>query len=141
MKALAPILLALLSACTTSSAIMLGKARPPQKVEDVKVFIRPPEKFESIALVTAFSNAAVSRDGSREKVIEELRRKAGVLGANGVILVLGERDTGPTTGTYIPGARKGAPGVFIGGGSTINVEMQAEAIFVQEQQDPIPDSE
>ena len=74
-----------LAGCTTSSAIMTGQARAAKPASDVRVYLRPPAKFESIALVSAMSNAAVSRDGSREKAVAELQRKAGELGANKII--------------------------------------------------------
>ena len=121
-----------LAGCTTSSAIMTGQARDARPASDVRVYLRPPARFESIALVSAMSNAAVSRGGSREKAVSELQRKAGELGANGILL--NPTETGQSTtssGVFIPGATPGAPGVYVGGGgSGITVEMQAEAIFV-----------
>ncbi len=126
---------ALLTGCTMSSAIMTGQTRAARQAADVKVYLRPPAQFESIALVTAMSNAAVSRDGSRENVVAELRKKAGELGANGILL--NPTETGGSTtasGVFIPGATKGAPGVFVGGGGAgLTVEMQAEAIYVTGQ--------
>ena len=82
------------------------------------------------------SNAAVSRDGSREKAVAELQRKAGELGANGILLNPTETGQSTTTsGVFIPGATKGAPGVFVGGGGAgLTVEMQAEAIYVTAEQ-------
>lgn len=125
----------LLAGCTTSSAIMTGQTRAARQAADVKVYLRPPAQFESIALVSAMSNAAVSRDGSRENVVAELRKKAGELGANGILL--NPTETGGSTtasGVFIPGATKGAPGVFVGGGGAgLTVEMQAEAIYVMWQ--------
>ena len=54
-------LVAIITGCTTSSAIMTGQARAAKPASDVRVYLRPPAKFESIALVSAMSNAAVSR--------------------------------------------------------------------------------
>lgn len=134
-KTIAILLAALLAGCTTSSAIMTGQTRAARQAADVKVYLRPPAQFESIALVSAMSNAAVSRDGSRENVVAELRKKAGELGANGILL--NPTETGGSTtasGVFIPGATKGAPGVFVGGGGAgLTVEMQAEAIYVMGQ--------
>ena len=136
-KITSAILLAgVLAGCTTSSAIMTGQARAAKPASDVRVYLRPPAKFESIALVSAMSNAAVSRDGSREKAVAELQRKAGELGANGILLNPTETGQSATTsGVFIPGATKGAPGVFVGGGGAgLTVEMQAEAIYVTAEQ-------
>lgn len=125
-----------LAGCTTSSAIMTGQARTARPASDVRVYLRQPAKFDSIALVSAMSNAAVSRDGSREKAVAELQRKAGELGANGILLNPTETGQSTTTsGVFIPGATKGAPGVFVGGGGAgLTVEMQAEAIYVTAEQ-------
>lgn len=125
-----------LAGCTTSSAIMTGQARAARPASDVRVYLRAPAKFESIALVSAMSNAAVSRDGSREKAVAELQRKAGELGANGILLNPTETSQSTTaSGVFIPGATKGAPGVFVGGGGAgLTVEMQAEAIYVTAEQ-------
>lgn len=133
---LAILLAGTLAGCTTSSAIMTGQARTANPASDVRVYLRPPAKFESIALVSAMSNAAVSRDGSREKAVAELQRKAGELGANGILLNPTETGQSTTTsGVFIPGATKGAPGVFVGGGGAgLTVEMQAEAIYVMGEQ-------
>lgn len=133
---LAILLAGALAGCTTSSAIMTGQARTAKPAADVRVYLRPPAKFESIALVSAMSNAAVSRDGSREKAVAELQRKAGELGANGILLNPTETGQSTTTsGVFIPGATKGAPGVFVGGGGAgLTVEMQAEAIYVTAEQ-------
>lgn len=124
-----------IAGCTTSSAIMTGQARTATPASNVKVYLRPPAQFESIALVTAMSNAAVSRDGSRENVVAELRKKASELGANGILLNPTETGGSTTTsGVFIPGATKGAPGIFVGGGGAgLTVEMQAEAIYVTGQ--------
>ncbi len=120
-----------LAGCTNSSAVMTGDAREPVAASEVKVYLRPPAEFDSIAFVTASSNAALSRGGSREKVVEELKEKAGALGANGIILNTNESNPGPKSATYIPGSTPGAPGFVVGGGNNITVEMQAEAVFVK----------
>ncbi|EKE17372.1 MAG: hypothetical protein ACD_10C00479G0010 [uncultured bacterium] len=122
-----------IAGCTTSSAIMTGQARTATPASEVKVYLRSPAQFESIALVTAMSNAAVSRDGSRENAVAELKKKAGELGANGILLNTNETNPGLQTGVFVPGATRGAPGVFVGGGAGLTVEMQAEAIFVTGQ--------
>lgn len=121
--------------CTSSSAILTGQARQARNPVDVKVYLRAPTQFESIALVSAMSNAAMSRDGSRENVINELKKKAADLGANGILLnPTDTNQSAASSGVFIPGATRGAPGFFVGGSNPgLTVEMQAEAIFVTKE--------
>jgi len=121
----------LITACTTSSVVMTGKARPPIVVEDVQIYLRAPSgKFDSISLIVATSNLTPIRSTNREYAIEELRKKAASLGANGLLLNPNEGSPGPTTGVFVPSASPGGVGMFVGGGSGPMVEFQAEAIYV-----------
>ena len=71
-----------------SSHILVGKARPPISPEQVKVYLRPPAKYEEIALLEASSknSLAVTQQGKTNKAIERLREEAAQLGANGILL-------------------------------------------------------
>ena len=121
----------LATACTTSSVVMTGKARPPIPVEDVQIYLRlPVGKLDSIGLVVATSNLTPIRSANREYAIEELRKKAASLGANGLLLNPNEGSPGPTTGVFVPSASPGGVGMFVGGGSGPMVEFQSEAIYV-----------
>lgn len=110
---------------------MTGKARPPIPIEDVQIYLRPPAgKFDSIGLVVATSNLSPLRSTNREYAIEELRKKAASLGANGLLLNPNEASPGPKTGVFVPSASPGGVGMFVGGGSGPAVEFQSEAIYV-----------
>ncbi len=83
-----------LGACASGSAIVTGNTRTPVAREQVKIYLEPPATFEVIGLVSASSDAGWTEQGSVDYAIEELKKQAGKLGANGVLLVAsGERTT------------------------------------------------
>lgn len=73
--------------------------------------------FEVIGLVSASSDAGMTEQGSLDYAIEELKKQAAKLGANGVLLVSsGESTTG-----------------FVGNVAVIAKTVQGKAIFVKAQ--------
>lgn len=122
-------IVALLAGCA-SSHVLVGKARPPIYPDQVKLYLRPPAKFEEIALLEASSKAswAITQQGKMNKAIERLKEEAAQLGANGVILqgsgteYVGSVNTGTATatgntaygtGVSVPVMHKAASGVAI----------------------------
>lgn len=88
--------LVLLAACA-SSHIITGKQRPPIDPAQVKLYSKPPQKFEEIAIVEASSKSsfAISDQGKIDVVIQRLKEEAAALGANGVLLqATGSESTG-----------------------------------------------
>jgi len=81
-------LVALLSACATSSIIMLGSARTPIAPDQVRIYMQPPQHYQEIALIHSTSQFSWAITGSQkiDKVISRMRRKAAALGANGLLL-------------------------------------------------------
>lgn len=98
-------LAAVLSACGSSSAILIGKARPATSPAAVKLYMQPPAAFERIALLESSSKAswAVSDQGKTDKMIQRLKEEAAKVGANGVLLTAA-------------GSRQEGGGVFISNG-------------------------
>ena len=105
-----------LAACASGSAIITGTTRAPVAPDQVKVYLEPPASYDVIGLVSASSDAGWTEQGSVNYAVEELKRRAGKLGANGVLLV----STGDTTSTY-------------NGISSTAKTVQAKAIFVAEK--------
>jgi len=107
--------------CASGSAIVTGTARTPVAADQVKIYIEPPSEYEVIGIVNASSDAGWTEQASMNYAVEELKKQAANLGANGVLLVAtGEKTTG------------------IVGGSTYAVPVtaktvQAQAIFVQKE--------
>jgi hypothetical protein len=107
--------------CASGSAIVTGTPRPLVAVDQVKIYLEPPSEYEVIGIVNASSDAGWTEQGSMNYAIEELKKQAAKLGANGVLLVsTGEKTTGIISGdTYaVPVTAKTA---------------QAQAIFVQKE--------
>jgi hypothetical protein len=102
------------TACTTGTAIVTGTVRTPLLPEQVTIYLEPPTDFEVIGLVDASSEAGWSEQESLNYAIEELKKQAAKLGANGVLLVSsGEKITG-----------------FLKSGPVMAKTVQGKAIFV-----------
>jgi hypothetical protein len=89
-----------LGACATGSAIVTGKTRAPVALEQVKIYLEPPVAFEVIGLVSASSDAGWTEQRSVDYAIEELKKQAARLGANGVLLVSSGEKTTTVVGGY-----------------------------------------
>lgn len=71
-----------------SSAVVVGKARPPISPDAVKLYLTPPKNYEQIALVEATSRSSFSftDQGKTNAVVDRLKSEAAKLGANGILL-------------------------------------------------------
>lgn len=61
-------------------------AREPIAPEKVRLYIEPPESYDTIALVNASSDPGLTKQDSIDYVVEELKKQAAKLGANGILL-------------------------------------------------------
>jgi hypothetical protein len=79
---------AILAACSTSSHVLVGTARPPISPENVKVYLQPPPKFDEIATIDASSQGSFAFTGQQnmDKAMERMKQEAAKLGANGILL-------------------------------------------------------
>jgi hypothetical protein len=79
---------ALFAGCATSSHVIVGTVRPAISPDAVNLYLRPPPKYEEIALLEASSKQSFSPgdQAKTNKVIERLKAEAASLGANGVLL-------------------------------------------------------
>ena len=84
-----------IAACASGSSLVTGNRRAPVAPELVKIYLDPPPAFEVIGLVNASSNSGWTEQGDLDYAIEELKKQAAKLGANGVLLV----SSGETTST------------------------------------------
>jgi hypothetical protein len=77
------------SACnvTSGSRIVVGNTRPAIAPEGVKIYLRPPAKYEEIAIVNATSKNAFASDQSlTDSALFRMKKDAAKLGANGILL-------------------------------------------------------
>ena len=137
-------LIALVAACATDSVVVTGTARAPISPADVKIYSRPPEVFEEIAILNASKNSAFTTGGQKtvDKVIAGLKEQAAKIGANGVIL---EGFSDSQTGSVGSGvgsssvSSNSAVGVGVGGSLGIYKKTgHGVAIFVPPGPGPAP---
>jgi hypothetical protein len=85
--AIALVLVTTLAACATSSQILTGTPRAPIPSAEVKVYTQAPPSFEEIAILNA-SRESASAEGERAftKMIDSLKERAALVGANGLLL-------------------------------------------------------
>jgi hypothetical protein len=114
-----------IAACASGSAIVTGSTRTPIASEHVRIYLEPPADFDLIGVVSASSDAGWTEQGSVDYAIEELKKQAAKLGANGVVLV----SSGDRTTTVIGGYGRGSVYAIPVTAKTI----QGRAIFVKGQ--------
>ena len=128
----------LLTACA-SSAVLIGKARPAISPEQVKLYLRPPQKFEEIAILELSSRNswAITSQRKMDTVIQRLKEEAAKLGANGILLqgtgseYGGSVNTGVGTATAMGNTAYGtgsgtSVGIFHKAGSGIAIYVEVE---------------
>ena len=88
--------------CSSSSHVVVGRARAPISPGDVRLYLHPPTKYEEVALLDASSKNSwtVTDQGKTDKVIERLKKQAAALGANGVLISGPEQSKRQQRGLY-----------------------------------------
>lgn len=89
----------ILAGCASGSAIVTGVKRPPLIPDQVQLYLEPPSSYDIIGLVNASSDAGWTEQGSQDYAVQELKKQAAKLGANGVLL----ETTGERTSTAVGG--------------------------------------
>lgn len=75
-----------LTACATGSSIVTGTARPAITPDLVRLYSQPPKQYEEIGIVRAESDSGWTSQHDMDLAIAELRRRAALMGANGILL-------------------------------------------------------
>ena len=128
-------LLALLAACTSSSHVLVGTARPAIAPDQVRVYYEPPAKYEQIATLDASSGSmSFSDQGKTDQAIARLKAEAAKVGANGILLQGVEKQRSGSIGLGVGGASFGgnsATGGSVGGSSGLySKDAKGLAIYV-----------
>ena len=132
---LAAILLAC-AACSTSSHVLIGSARPAIPPESVRVYYKPPPQYQEIATVNATSQGslALTSQQNMDKAMQRLKAEAARLGANGILLQTVHDTQSGSIGAGGGGASYGpnsATGVGVGGSFALTSKVvQGLAIYV-----------
>ena len=90
----------ILSACASGSSIVTGTVRQPINVNQVKLYLDAPENYETIGVVKASSDAGWNQQSSQDYAVEELKKQAAKLGANGVLLSATGENKSTIVGTH-----------------------------------------
>lgn len=75
-----------LFSCASGTAFVTGKKRSSVNPDRISIYTEPPEDYEVIGIVTASSDSGFTDQGSLNYAIAELKKQAGKIGANGIIL-------------------------------------------------------
>ena len=110
-------LAALLAGCAGTSKVMLGPARAPIDPAQVRVYTAVPPGAVQIAQLESSSAVGFGSQGKADAAVARLKREAGALGANGVVLI-GVDSSGSPVGMSV-GA--GSFGRHVGGGLSVGI--------------------
>lgn len=106
----------ILSGCVTGSSIITGNVRTAIDPKIVKIYLNPPAKYETIAIIEVSSDVAFSSQAAQNRTINKLKKEAAKLGANGVLFKSTEN--------------KISNGAFVNGISSDKKVTQGEAIYI-----------
>lgn len=129
-----------LSACA-SSHVLVGTARAPVQIERVNIYLDPPARYETIALLEASDLGAngFSAQSRMNKVVNRLKAEAAALGANGILLQgFGNQYTGSVGSGFANVAASGNSALVTGVGyssAQYSKIGKAVAIYVPEAVD------
>jgi len=87
--------------CATAQGtyILTGEARPAINIDEVKIYLETPSQYEIIGLVEASCEVDTTKQKTQDMVINELKKQAAKIGANGVILI--NTNTTSTGGVFV----------------------------------------
>ena len=120
------LLAAFLAGCgTTGSTIVTGTTRSVTDPKTVKLYLQEPTRYEVIGIVEASSEQGWTAQSSQNYAVEEIKKQAAKLGANGVLLLNTGEKTTTTVGGYGTGIIWSAP-------STAKT-ISGKAIYVYEE--------
>ncbi len=112
----------------TGSAILTGNRRSAIIPMSVTVYPQPPTvPYEVVGIVTSRSVNGLTQQSDSQNAVDELRKQAASLGANGIIL--NSVNAGSTLNGMIGAA--GASTIALVGGHNSQAQLQGTAIYVR----------
>ena len=114
--------------CATGTTIVTGVKRDAINFENVNLFHSAPAKYEVIGVVKASSEMGWTDQESLDMAVEEIKKQAGKIGANGIIL---DRMGKEHTGSYGNFFSNGYGGGFFVGGDSYSQSVSGTAIYVE----------
>jgi len=118
---------ALLGCGPSGSAVLTGARRDALPSEEVTIYLEPPtRKYEVVGLVTSRSVNGMTQQSDTQHATDELKRQAGKLGANGVLLT--SSNVGSTA--QVGSGMVGTASVVMVSGYNSQAQFQGTAIYV-----------
>ena len=143
MRKLLLVALLALSGCavTHETSVVVGKARPPTRPDQVKLYTSPPKQFEEISIISAdATHAFMQKQALMDQAILNAKKEAAKVGANGILIEglgdYGSSGSGATTMIPIANQRTRTPTyIGVGGNSSASAGKQitGKAIYVVEE--------
>jgi hypothetical protein len=127
---------------TGGSSIITGETRPEISPDEVKIYLEPPVQYETIGMVETSREIGFSRQKAQDGAIEDLKKLAAKMGANGVLLTsTGTLSTGGSPADFaFFGTSLGNVGFGVGtGNSGEKIIGQGRAIYVAAELAPPSD--
>ena len=117
-----------LGACASGTTLVTGTKRTATNFEQVKIYQVPPANYEVIARVEASSEMGLTDQQSLDFALEEVKKQAAKVGANGVILnAVGKESTGGFGNFF----SNGYGGGFFVGGDSYAQKISGTAVYVK----------
>ena len=128
----------LLASCaiTNETSLLIGKQRPAISPEQVKLYTKPPVKYEEIAIISAdAAHDFMSKQSLQDIAIKNLKKEAAKVGANGILLEnVGSFNVGGTGIVTVPTATPGAPIIGVSAmNNRTGKQTSGKAIYVLEE--------
>jgi hypothetical protein len=123
-------------AITNETSLVVGKQRLAISPEQVKLYTKPPAKYEEIAIIsTDAAHDFMSKQSLQNIAIENLKKEAAKVGANGILLEnVGSFDVGTSGIATLPTAKSGAPIIGVGAmNNRTGKQASGKAIYVLEE--------
>lgn len=123
-------------AVTNETALVVGQTRPATNPEQVKLYTKPPAKYEEIALISAdAAHDFMTKQALMEKSVALIKEQAAKVGANGVLIEsLGDFYIGSSGVMLMPATAPGTMAIGTGAMSArTGKKVTGMAIFVTEE--------
>jgi len=135
MKLFTLLLVLVLSSCaiTNETSLVVGTPRAETSSDRIKLYTKPPAKYEEIAIISAdAAHDFMSKQSLQNIAIENLKKEAAKVGANGILLDnVGSFSTGASG---IVTAVPGSPVVGVGSmNNRTGKQASGKAIYVTEE--------
>lgn len=92
-------------AVTNDKSVLVGQVRSPTNPDQVKLYLKPPAKYDNIAIISSDSaHDFMSKQALADLTMKNFKEQAARVGANGILLEgVGDFAVGSTGVVIVPG--------------------------------------